>query len=84
MPLTARNVVRINALFTHVGFYVLEAFAGVKSSKKKGLPRILRLVMLARPHNTSWVSAFTMRCSVAIKTVQVNYDQHASSVMAHL
>ena len=47
MPLTARNVVRINALFTHVGFYVLEAFAGVKSSKK-GLPRILRLVMLAR------------------------------------
>ena len=48
MPLTARNVVRINVLFTHVGFYVLEAFAGVKSSKKKGLPRILRLVMLAR------------------------------------
>ena len=27
---------------------VLEAFASVKSSKKKGLPGILRLVMIAR------------------------------------
>ena len=28
--------------------YVLEALSSVKSSKKKGLPGILRLVMLAR------------------------------------
>ena len=47
-PLTARNVVRVNAPFTRVGFYVLEAFAGVKNSKKKELPGILRLVMVAR------------------------------------
>ena len=45
MPLTVRNVVRLNALFTCVGFYVLKVFAG---SKKKGLPRILRLVVLAK------------------------------------
>ena len=33
MPLTARNVVRVNGVF-RVGVYVLEAFAGVKSRRK--------------------------------------------------
>ena len=51
MPLTARNVVR-DLIHTRrlraKASYVLEAFASVKSSEKKGLPGILRLVMLAR------------------------------------
>ena len=75
--------------------YVLEVFAGVKSSKRKGLPKILRLLMLVvysndsdlGSHNASWVPIFTMRCSKAVKTVQVNYDimgQRTCSVMAHL
>ena len=34
IPLTARNVVRVNAPFTRVGFYALEAFAGVKAEEK--------------------------------------------------
>ena len=53
MPLTARNVVRARDLnqtrrLRAKASYVLEAFASVKNSKKKGLPGILRLVMLAR------------------------------------
>ena len=44
MPLAARNVVRVTSPIRAV----YEAFASVKSSKKKGLPGILRLVMLAR------------------------------------
>ena len=61
---------------------MLEAFVGVKSIKKKGLPRILRLVMLAKG------PIFTMRCSVAVKTVQMSHDiidkrALASSVRAH-
>ena len=35
MRLTARNVVHVNMPFTHVSFCMLEAFAGMKSSKKK-------------------------------------------------
>ena len=42
MPLTARNVVRLTSTirqFTRAkASYVLEAFAGVKISKKEGLP----------------------------------------------
>ena len=52
MPLTARNVtvVRVNAPFTRVGFYVLEAFGNCwcEKQKKKGLCRIIRLEMLVR------------------------------------
>ena len=36
MPLTARNVVRVNGAFMCVGVYVFEAFAGVKSIRKRG------------------------------------------------
>ena len=38
MPLTARNVVRVNAQCTRVGVYVFGAFAGVKSRRKGGYP----------------------------------------------
>ena len=43
IPLTARNVVRVTATIRAILVsvkvsYVLEAFAGVKISKKKGLP----------------------------------------------
>ena len=52
MPLTTRNVVHVistkRAVLRAKASYVIEAFASVKSSKKKGLPGILRLVMLAR------------------------------------
>ena len=34
MPLNARNVVLVNALFTRIGFNMLEAFASVKSRRK--------------------------------------------------
>ena len=42
MPLTARNVVRVTSTVRAVyanASYVLEAFVGVKISKKEGLPR---------------------------------------------
>ena len=51
MPLTVRNVVRVSSTKRALrakASYMLEVFAGVKRSKKKGLPGILRLVMLAR------------------------------------
>ena len=52
MPLTARNVVRVistkRAVYAREGFLRAQAFASVKNSKKKGLPGILRLVLLAR------------------------------------
>ena len=63
---------------------MLEAFAGVKISKKEGLTGRHKDCQVS---NASWAPTFTMRCSVAVKTVQVNYDivdQRASSVMAHL
>ena len=83
MPLTARNIVHVTSpiravyaprLLTcskHVRSLRKKSpwFASVKSSKKKGLPGILRLVMLLGSHDTSWVPIFTMRCSVAVKTV---------------
>ena len=42
IPLTARNVVRVTstvrAVYARKASHVLEAFAGVKISKKEGLP----------------------------------------------
>ena len=48
MPVTARNVVRVTSPIRPVYARRLLTFASVKSRKKKGLPGILRLVMLAR------------------------------------
>ena len=39
MPLTARNVVCMTRHLRAKASYVLEAFGGVKISKKEGLPR---------------------------------------------
>ena len=64
--------------------YVLVAFAGVIISKEEGLPGRHKDSQVS---NASYVPVFTMRCSIAVKTVKVNYDirdQHASSVVAHL
>ena len=57
MSLTVVSVVSARRLLT---------FAGVKSGKKEGLPGQHKDSQVS---NTSWASIFTMRCSVAVKTV---------------
>ena len=51
--------------------YVLVAFAGVKISKEEGLPGRHKDSQVS---NASYAPIFTMRCSIAVKTVKVNYD----------
>ena len=57
MSLTVVCVVSARRLLT---------FAGVKSGKKEGLPGQHKDSQVS---NTSWAPIFTMRCSVAVKTV---------------
>ena len=60
----------------------VKAFANVKISKKEGLPRRQKDSQVSNGR-----FPFTMSCSIAVKTIQVNYDivdQLASSVIAHL
>ena len=49
--------------------YMLEVFAGVKIRKKEGLSGLHKESKVSN----SYVPTFTMRCSIAVKTVQVNY-----------